>query len=511
MRNFVDPFTGYSLLLRVIIYGVVPLFTVLQVIRLRRGLQVFQLEGYKRHRFLQWCRENRSSSLFLRPIGEKKPLVMTGRAWRLLIVSAVLNVIAVLVLPGLVHLIAGAPFDLITWAVMTTIVFAGLPRLLTTADVLLTPVQQAINSSYRRRALGALERRAPKVIGITGSFGKTSTKFAVAGLVAPSGEVLATPGSFNTPMGVVRAINEGLTDSHRVLVVEMGAYREGDIAELCDLVRPVIGVLTAVGPAHLDRFGSLDAIRRAKYELIEALPSDGLAVMNVDDLEVRALADRTDHVPVIRYGIQEEGRPDVSADDVTFSSKGTTASLRVGGERFDITTKLLGRHAIGHILAGVGVANALGVDPPTIATRVQQLEAVEHRLQLLPGAGGVTVIDDAYNSNPQGAAAALEVLSSFKTGQGRKIIVTPGMIELGELQEEENATLGAAAASAVDLLIVVGRVNRAALVRGAESVASGAEVEVVDTLNDATERLRRYLKPGDVVLFENDLPDQYEV
>ena len=511
MRGFVDPFFGYSLLLRVVIYGVVPLFTVWQVLRFRRGLQVFQLEGYKRGRFLAWCKAHRSLSLFLRPLGAKKPLVMTGRAWRILCTSVVLNVIAILILPGVMHLVAGAPFDLATWAVMTVLVFFGAPHVLVIADVLMTPVQNAINASFRRRALGTLHRIAPEVVGITGSFGKTSTKFAIAGLAAPPEEVLATPGSFNTPMGIVRAINEGMTETQRVLVVEMGAYQEGDIAELCRLVEPSIGVLTAIGPAHLERFGSMDAIRRGKYELIQALPADGLAVMNVDDPEVRTLADRTEHVSVVRYGIDPAGRPDVTARAVRFSSKGTTATLIAGDDQLDIATKLLGKHAIGHILAGVAVARALGARGAVLADRIAALEPVEHRLQLIPGAGGVTVIDDAYNSNPAGAAAALEVLAGFDTGSGRKVIVTPGMIELGELQAQENERFGEQAAGVADLLIVVGRVNRDALSSGAQRVSCGSELLVVDTLNDATEALRSYLRTGDVVLFENDLPDQYEV
>ena len=514
--NFEDPFYGYSFVLRSIIYVVVPAFTAFQFFRLRRGLHVFQLEGYKRNRFLQWCKANPKIARFLSPLGSKKPLVMTGRAWRILVTATVLNALASLVLPGLAHLTEGYPYDLITWAVVTVLLFFGLPSLLTAADVLMTPVQSTINSSFRKKARARLDSLDPVVIGVTGSYGKTSTKFAIAGLLGGQEVAFATPGSYNTPMGVVRAINEGLQDEHRYVVVEMGAYREGDIAELCDFAKHSIGVLTAIGPAHLERFGSMDAIKRAKYEIVQKLPRDGIAVMNTDDLNVRALADRTTGVPVIRYGLDRTGEPNVTARDHSYSPDGTTATIvDADGAEITITTKLLGEHAIQFILAGVAVARCTGIPLADLGPRIEALEPVEHRLQLIKGAGGVTVIDDAFNSNPAGAAAALEVLADLDASEANQIVVvTPGIVELGDLQSEANERFGRHAATVADHLIVVGRLNRDAIVRGATAAGGEtlrAEVTVVDTLDEATERLKTLLKPGDVVLFENDLPDQYEV
>lgn len=511
--NFDDPFTGYSLLLRVIVYVLIPAFAAFQFVRLRRGLQVFQLEGYKRRRFLDWCRANPRAARFLRPVGGKKPLVMTGRAWRILIGATVLTVLASLVLPGMAHLSGGAPYDLVTWVVVTILLFFAVPTLLVAADVLMAPVQSAINTSFTRRAQAKLAEVAPVVIGVTGSFGKTSTKFAIAGVLGPPNVALPTPGSYNTPMGVVRAINEGLAPDHRYLVVEMGAYRPGDIAELCAFVRPTVGVLTAIGPAHLERFGSMDAIRRAKYEIVESLPADGVAVMNTDDLTVRALADSTSRVRVVRYGLDPSGSPGVTARDHAYSPAGTAATVvDAGGGELRVTTRLLGEHAIRHILAAVAVARLQEMPLADLGPRIAALEPVEHRLQIIPGAGGVTVIDDAYNSNPAGAAAALEVLADFDEADANRIVVvTPGIVELGELQADENETFGRHAATVADYLIVVGRVNRAAIVAGASGPNTKAEVITIDTLADATEYLKTLLRPGDVVLFENDLPDQLEV
>ncbi|MQB00869.1 MAG: UDP-N-acetylmuramoyl-tripeptide--D-alanyl-D-alanine ligase [Actinobacteria bacterium] len=475
---------------------------------MRRALHVFQLEGYKRRRFLQWARADRARALFVRAHPQKKPLVMTGRAWRLLITSAVLCLAGVLVLPGIMHIAWGFPLDLGSWAVMSALLFLGVPEVLVVADSVMSPIQRAINERYLRRAATTLQELSPTVVAITGSFGKTSTKFAIETLAGEPGTILATPSSYNTPLGVCRAINERLGPAHRVFVVEMGAYGEGEIAELMGFVRPSIGVLTAVGPAHLERFGSMDAIRRAKYEVVRDLPSGGTAVMSVDDQIVRALADDTTHVAVVRYGLDADGRPDVTARDVTFGSDGTTMTIldQRDGTQVRLSTPLLGSHAVGHVLAGFAVARAVGRTKEEIARAASRLRPVEHRLQLMDGAPGITIIDDAYNSNPDGAAAALAVLEAMPAD--RRIVVTPGMIELGELQYDENRRFGELAGGVADTLIVVARVNRDAIVEGAGG--KRAKVITVDSLDEAQVHLRDFLRPGSVVLFENDLPDQYE-
>jgi UDP-N-acetylmuramoyl-tripeptide--D-alanyl-D-alanine ligase len=511
MGNFADPFVGYTVLLRIIIYVLIPAFTLWQVVRLRRALHVFQLEGYKRRRFLEWCNANRRRALFMGSGAPKKPLVMTGRARRLLIASAALSVVVILLMSGGAHVgLGGWPADVVSWATSTAIVFVAAPYLLVAADALLAPAQHAINRRYVSRARTKLEETNPVVVGVTGSFGKTSTKFAVAQLLGSAEETLATPGSFNTPLGVCRTINERLEPGHRYFVVEMGAYGVGEIAELCRFVRPTVGVLTAIGPAHLERFGSLDNIRAAKYEIVEGLPEEGVAVMNVDDPEVRLLADRTRRVPVVRYGIDDEARPDVTARSVTVTPNGTAMTIEdhTSGDSLEVTTKLLGRHAVGHVLAGVAVARSVGRRLVDLRDGIARLEPVEHRLQLIDGAEGVTVIDDAYNSNPEGAAAALDVLAAMPARH--RIVVSPGIVELGPLQFDANRAFGARAACVADVVIVVAQPNRAAIVAGAESAGGRARVIQVDSLAGATSELERLLGPGDVVLFENDLPDQYE-
>ena len=504
-----DPFLAYSLLLRAIIFGIIPALTIVQYVRLKRGLHVFQLEGYNRASFLEWCKRHPRRAMWLAATPQKKPLVMTGRALRTLVVSLALFVAASLVLPGLAHLFLGGwPADVGTWIVVTVLLALGSPLLLSASDILLTPVQAAINRRFTNRAQNLLAQVGPTVVGITGSFGKTSTRAAVEVLIAPAEQVLATPGSFNTPLGVVRTINESLEEQHRFFVVEMGARHRGDIAELCRLVRPRIGVLTAIGPAHLETFGSLETIARSKYELIEALPDNGSAVMNVDDPAVRALADATDRVEVVRYGLVPEAAPHITASDLTTTREGTQFKLvdSRSGDSCAASTRLLGRHSIGHVLAGVAVSLVAGRRLSDLVAPIATLAPVEHRLELIEGAGGVTVIDDAYNSNSDGAAAALEVLQALPAR--RRVVVTPGIIELGAMQEQANEELGRRAASVADTVVLVAKTNRAALVRGAN--AASAQVVVVDSLAQAQVKLASLLGPGDAVLFENDLPDHYE-
>lgn len=509
--GFDDPFWGYSVLLRTLIYVVLPAFLVWQFFRLRRALHVYQLESYKRVWFFRWCRQNPRRALFLRGFPEaKKPLVMTGRAWRMLLTATVLSGVAILVPAGVVHItLGGWPLDVLTFVVMTVIVFRAAPYILVAGDVAMAPVQAGIN----RRFLGAATRRLqdvrPIVVGVTGSFGKTSTKDAIARLLGTGGTVLATPGSFNTTLGVSRTINEELRPEHRYFVVEMGARQAGDVAEIGRFVGHRIAVLTAIGPAHLETFGSIEGVRRAKAEIIDTLPPDGIAVMNVDDPIVREIADGLRSRSVVRYGIEDEGRPDVTVKDLWPVERGTAMTIvdRGGGEEMHVKTRLLGRHAVGHVLAAVAVSLAAGLRLLDLKEAVEALAPVPHRLQIIDGTGGITVIDDAYNSNPAGAQAALDVLSQMPGN--KKVVVTPGMVELGDLQDEANHAFGRHAAEVADILIVVARLNRAALVSGAKS-AGGCKVIAVDSLNEATDHLRRELSSGDVVLFENDLPDQYE-
>jgi UDP-N-acetylmuramoyl-tripeptide--D-alanyl-D-alanine ligase len=453
---------------------------------------------------------------FRRP-AQKKPLVFTGRARRLLVTSAVLG--AALFGLGCVAVARAAQGAGLNsayapgFAVLVTALISihAAPFVAMAANLVLAPVQATINWSYRVRARRKLARFKPMVVGITGSYGKTSTKYFTEALMESRFRVLKTRASFNTILGVCRAINEELGPEHQVLIVEMGAYRRGEIRDMARLTRPHIGVLTAIGPQHLERFGSIETIEKAKFELLEALPADGIAVINNDDPRVRRLAG-TLRGPAVRcYGIDySSGELDLRADSIEHGPDGLTFNLiDHEGKRVTVKTRLIGLHNVSNILAAATVAQVAGVSLREIAGAIGRLQPVPHRLETHTGADGVTIIDDAYNSNPVGAANALDALGEFRTG--RKILVTPGMVELGTEQEARNEEFGAKAAAICDFVILVGKNQTEPIRRGLAGAGFAADhITSVRNLNDGLEALKGIVRAGDVVLFENDLPDLYE-
>jgi UDP-N-acetylmuramoyl-tripeptide--D-alanyl-D-alanine ligase len=447
----------------------------------------------------------------------KKPLVYTGRARRLLVGSAVLAAVVFGIGCVAVSRLAGglgvpeAYSPGLAVLVMALVSIQAAPLVSMAANLALAPVQGAINLSFRIRARRKLARLAPMVIGITGSYGKTSTKYFTEALLESRFRVLKTRASFNTILGVCRAINEELGPEHQVLIVEMGAYRRGEIRDMARLTRPHVGVLTAIGPQHLERFGSIETIERAKFELLEALEPDGVAVVNNDDPRVRRLADGLRLPGIRRYGIDASAAQlDLAAEAIEHGQDGLSFTLvERYGARVTVKTRLIGLHNVSNILAAATVARAADVSLREIAGAIGRLQPVPHRLEIHTGADGVTIIDDAYNSNPVGASNALEALGAFETG--RKILVTPGMVELGAEQDASNEALGAKAAGICDFVILVGTRQTAAIRRGLDGSGFAADrITSVRNLNEGLEALKGIVRAGDVVLFENDLPDLYD-
>jgi UDP-N-acetylmuramoyl-tripeptide--D-alanyl-D-alanine ligase len=483
-----------------------------------------------------------------------KPLVFTDRAQRLLVAALLPLLLLALVAISLV----GAGLTLAGLIVVLVAAFALLalaPWTLLGANLALRPVQKAINRHYERQARHLLEDWAPLTIGITGSYGKTTTKFCVGSVLSVDRPTLVTPDSYNSFLGVIRTINEQLEWRHRAFVVEMGMFRRGDIAELCELVHPKIGVITAIGPMHLERLGSIEQIAAAKGELLDALPEDGHFITNAEDSRCLELAVRAT-VPVTLFGVQDSsdvghgvltpaGTPDSSpealdaaastaarapdgtpnpspkttpevqviARDIRLADGRTEFNLQLDGPRsplIRVSAGLLGRHNVSNLLAAAAVGHVLGIEPARIAEGLAKVEAPPHRLQSIHNRrAGIVVIDDAYNSNPDGAAAALEVLREHPAK--RRLLVTPGMVELGELEAELNRTFGERAGAVCDIAILVGPLRTEPIREGLAAAGMDSEsIHVVRDIAEATTLLGRLTRAGDVVLFENDLPDTYE-
>jgi UDP-N-acetylmuramoyl-tripeptide--D-alanyl-D-alanine ligase len=484
-----------------------------------------------------------------------KPLVFTGRARRLFALALAPSVLLTLVAVGLAIL----GLDTVALAVLLALGLLSLvlaPWTLLTANRALAPVQSAINRRYVDRARRSLDEVRPLVVGITGSYGKTTTKFCVGEVLSVDRPTLVTPESYNSFLGVTRAINERLEPRHRAFVVEMGMFRGGDIAELCELVHPTIGVITAIGPMHLERLGSVEAIAAAKAELLDALPADGHFVTNADDPRCVELAARS-HVPVTLFGIEDSpaqtigsparvvedpsaqtigsparvvedpsaqtmGSPpqvlagpsaQVIAREVRISDGRTRFRLHLDGPHsppIEVSAALLGGHNVSNLLAAAAVGRVLEIEPARIAEGIARVRAPAHRLQPIHNRrAGIVVIDDAYNSNPDGAQAALEVLAEHPAT--RRLLVTPGMVELGELESECNRRFGEQAAAVCDLAILVGPSRTEPIREGLAAAGMGpASIHVVRDIGEATVLLGRLTRAGDVVLFENDLPDTYE-
>ena len=367
------------------------------------------------------------------------------------------------------------------------------------------PGEQHINRSFFMDAQRKLDERHDLIkIGITGSYGKTSTKFLLKTLLEEKYCVLATPSSFNTPMGVTRVIREQLRPEHQIFLGEMRARHVGDIKEMCELVHPTIGVLTSIGPQHLETFGSIENVANTKNELVEALPEGGMAFFAadggwLDKLFARAGCEK------YRAGITRD-KMYMRAEGITAGPEGSSFTLVCeDGGRIECQTRLLGKHNIQNIALSAAVAHRLGVSMEQLASGIAKLEPVEHRLQIVPSAPGKTVIDDAFNSNIVGAASAMEVLSSFK---GVRCVVTPGMVELGEREQELNYELGKHMARACEAAVLLGRKRSEPLRRGMLDAGFDEKcIFVVDSLNAAMPILQAL--DADVTLFENDLPDNY--
>lgn len=516
------------------------IFLVLSVFihaKIRYELHMMQLNSYRNKRYYQWFQQNiieknrllelfsfavliisfstNSNLLLLISMilfysfltyryftkKEKKPLIFTQRALRLYFTICLIILITIIA-----NIVFFGYSKMILLVISATILISFL--LIGLANIIIYPVERVINNWYYKDAQHILEQMPNLlIIGITGSYGKTSTKHFLHRILSERYHVLMTPGSFNTTMGVIRTIRENLKSTHEVLIVEMGAREMGDIKEICDLVKPHFGILTAVGEQHLDTLKTIENVQKTKFELIDSLPQNGVAILNADYGYI--VNKNVENCKTLYYST-ETNKYDYSIANVKYRKNGAIFSIFENGNSLgDFETKLLGDYNFSNILAAVILARQLQVELTSISYAIKKLTPVKHRLEIKKGNNGITIIDDAFNSNPKGAKMALDVLKNIDGT--RKIIITPGMIELADKQEIYNRNFGVQISEVCDYVVLVGKRITKPIYEGLiETGYSKNKIFIAQNFFEATQHIGSWVKSGDVILYENDLPDTYE-
>lgn len=473
---------------------------------------------------VKWKRERKNA---------KKKLVYTGRVKRLMLFSWITYILMESSLSLSFNALPLLENGCMQYAQPTWqfgIMIVTMPVVLILAAFIAYPIETMINDHYISSARWKIIR--PKYahlirIGITGSYGKTSTKFILKTILSEKYNVLATPESYNTTMGNVKIIRKELKPEHQVFISEMGARYPGDIRKICDFVYPQIGIITSIGPQHLESFKTIENVAKTKSELLRALPIKGeaknLAQMYSSLNDKAFKKDSAIFLPVdgafcselykneknrtkFSYSVSDKSAS-VYAKNIKMSSEGCKFTAVTPKGDIECVSKLLGELNIQNILGAIAIAIYLDLSKEQIARGVSKIEPVAHRLQILPSNNGTIVIDDAFNSNPVGSKMALDVLKEFK---GRKIVITPGMVELGEKEEYYNNEFGKHMSKCTDIAILVGVKRSKPIEKGLlDAGFDSMNIYVVPDLDAATKKLAEITNVGDVVLFENDLPDNY--
>ncbi len=499
---------------------------------LRHNMHMFQQNGYKNDEHIRWLKKNiRQQWLLLfglvlgilrlffsfwpldilmiltlymtvlvyralRRLNNKKRLVYTARVKRMIFTIILLSLITL----GVCFRFSGTG---VIPGVSVILVSSQL-FLILISNIINHPVEVMVNRYYINDARRILrEMKDLIVIGVTGSYGKTSVKYYLETLLRSRFDVLVTPGNFNTPLGITRTLRENLKRTNEIFICEMGARRVGEIKEICDLFPPDHGIITAVGPQHLETFHSIENIQKTKFELADAVSGKGMIFLNGDNELIREKAGEYSS-PILYHSDGEESG--YYAKNIKVSALGTSFTVVTpGGEEEEFRIRLIGGHNIINVVGAIAVANSLGIPLKELKVPARRIEPVEHRMQIREQ-GGLTIIDDAYNSNPVGSKAALETLAMF---DGAKILITPGMVELGDREEEYNRKFGNYAAENCDYILLVGKKHTKPIMDGIMEKGFPEErCMVFDRLEEALDHARRIKDDRHkYILLENDLPD----
>ncbi len=444
-----------------------------------------------------------------RKVGKIK-LKMTDRATAIYNLALGLYAIAVIVSIGGLYAL-GAGDNISAYWLLAVGLIQSTPIWISIANSILWPNELKKQQAFLQEAKDILADYQPYTIGITGSYGKTSTKAILGGILEAIEPTFWTPGSINTEMGITRQIRENLKEQQELAIIEMGAYQIGSIAKLCRFTPPNAGLVTAVGIMHLERFGGAENIYKAKCELAQAIPADGLLVCNGDNPGARQMATDYPKATTLLYGLEPEiGHLDCWMTDIDAKIEGTTFTIHWQGKAYPGFTKLLGAPMLSNLVGAFTMACALGKDPDYVIAAIYNVESANYRLNLRKNGDGF-ILDDSYNSNPIGFVSALEVLEVLDGG--RKILMTPGMVELGDLQASENRQVALKAASICDLVLIIGDTNKEALKAGlAEGGLPAEKLMEFPNRDEALAWLtsKEHRQAKDLILIENDLPDLYE-
>ncbi len=446
--------------------------------------------------------------LIAKGLKPKHPLVYTKRILRLIITIAMLTAAALTATCALLPV----KFS----AVAVAVIHAAAPLMIIAANFINRPIELSINKFYYRQAEECV-KAAPflKIAAITGSFGKTSIKNILGDMLKRDFNILVPPSSYNTKLGLTRLIREELLPTTQVMIAEMGAKKTGEILETVQMLPPDVALISTIAGQHLETFGSLDNIINEKAKVFEHLKKNGSAIINFDDPNIVKIQQRVD-INKIYYStkqITNKDIPSVYAEKIRVHSGGSDFTLvdaRSGSQirKIELHTGLLGEHNISNIVAAAAMALELGATLQSIARATAELVPVKNRLSTRIE-NGVTILEDAFNSNPAGARAALNVLSIMPAN--RRIIITPGMIELGSAEKEVHSEFGRQIAAVCDEVVLVTKKRTADIYSGIQSAGYDmANVRIVGGMREALGLIKTICNEGDVVLIENDLPDAYE-
>lgn len=481
-------------------------------------MHMFQLNSYFFKKYSNWIKKN-ILKVLIRSIGVLIPTIL------LLLNNNIANIISIVLLA--INIICNIPKGnakiplkythrvirmLVTETIIITLVcflnnslYLGLLNVFAfifcvIANIINYPLEASFRWYYINDAKKIINSMPNLlVIGVTGSYGKTSVKNFLVKTLSAKYEVLTTPRNFNTTLGVVKTIREDLKPTHQIFVCEMGATKLNDIKEICDIVNPKLGVITSIGPQHLESFKSIDNVIKTKFELYDAVyKNGGITFLNYDN----EYLSKIDKPNIKTYGVDNK-KLDYNAYDLKSSSSGLSFKM----DNISFKTSLIGRHNIANIAGAIAVSNYLDISLDRLVPRVREIKSVEHRLQLL-NKGNYNIIDDAYNSNPVSSKSAIDTLLEF---DGTRIIVTPGLIELGNEEERYNIEFGEYMCKCDYIFIVNSTVSKHVL-KGIENKKFNKDK--LFTVNSPTEAVNKIIGMNlkDVtILLENDLPDNYKL